>query len=105
MEAVEALAEEELAAALGTLAGWSGDIHEIRRTVVAPSFLEGLAIVQAVGVAAEAANHHPDIDIRWRKVTFALTTHDVGGRVSGLDVALAGTIDAIAAEHGAGQPD
>jgi 4a-hydroxytetrahydrobiopterin dehydratase len=102
---MEALTDEELTAALGTLTGWTGDVHGIRRTVVAPSFLEGLAVVQAVGIAAEAANHHPDIDIRWRKVTFTLTTHDVGGRVSGLDVALAGTIDAIAREHGAAEPE
>jgi 4a-hydroxytetrahydrobiopterin dehydratase len=94
------LTDEELAAALERLDGWSGDTRGIRRTVEAASFLVGLGIVQAVGLAAEAANHHPDIDIRWRKLTFALSTHDVGGRVSELDVEMAQAIDEIVREHG-----
>jgi 4a-hydroxytetrahydrobiopterin dehydratase len=51
----------------------------IRRTYEAPSFLAGIAFVERVARAAEAADHHPDIDIRWRKVTLALVTHDAGG--------------------------
>ena len=89
-----ALTDGEVAAALAELDGWTGDGGGIRRSVEAPSFLAGLDIVQKVGRAAEAANHHPDIDIRWRTVTFTLTTHDAGGRVSGLDVDMARTIDA-----------
>jgi len=103
---MDPLTDGELAAALGALDGWSGDGSGIRRTVEAASFVDGLGIVQAVGLAAEAANHHPDIDIRWRKLTFALTTHDVGGRVSRLDVEMAEAIDEIVREHktlGAGQ--
>ena len=44
-----------------------------------PRFLTGIAFVSRVAKAAEAADHHPDIDIRWRKVTLALVTHDAGG--------------------------
>ncbi len=44
--------------------------------------------MNAVGAAAEAANHHPDIDIRYNKVRLALTTHDSGG-ITLLDLALA----------------
>jgi 4a-hydroxytetrahydrobiopterin dehydratase len=95
------LTDEELAAALQGLSEWDGDAAVIHRTVAAPDFLAALAIVQEVGLAAEAANHHPDIDIRWRKVTFALSTHDVGGKVSELDVAMAKTIDEVARKHGA----
>jgi 4a-hydroxytetrahydrobiopterin dehydratase len=94
-----ALTDGEVADALATLDGWTGDGSGIRRSVEAPGFLAGLEIVQKVGRAAEAANHHPDIDIRWRTVTFALTTHDAGGRVSELDVDMARTIDAIVREQ------
>jgi 4a-hydroxytetrahydrobiopterin dehydratase len=81
--------------------GWEGDENGIRRTVAAPDFPAALGIVQEVGTAAEAAHHHPDMDIRWRRVTFALSTHDAGGRVTALDVALADTIDEVARRFGA----
>ena len=55
-------------------------------------FAGALDFVNAVGAAAEAANHHPDIDIRWNTVRLALTTHDSGG-ITLLDLALAGAID------------
>ena len=58
------------------------------------TFAAGLRLLNAVGDAAEAANHHPDIDIRWRKVTIALTTHDAGG-LTQKDFDLAAQIDEI----------
>ena len=53
----------------------------------------GIALVDAVAVAAEAAGHHPDIDIRWRDVLFVLATHSEGG-VTAKDIELAAQIDA-----------
>jgi 4a-hydroxytetrahydrobiopterin dehydratase len=47
-----------------------------------------------VGAAAEAANHHPDIDIRWNKVHLVLSTHSAGG-LTVLDIALAAAIDRL----------
>jgi 4a-hydroxytetrahydrobiopterin dehydratase len=96
----EVLDDDGVRTALSELAGWEGDTSAIRRTVQAPDFLTGVRVVDAVAQAAEEADHHPDIDIRWRKVTFALSTHSAGG-VTGKDVDLARRIDAIAAEHGA----
>jgi len=58
---------------------WKHEGGMLRRTYEAPSFLEGIEFVGRVAKAAEAADHHPDIDIRWRKVTLALVTHDAGG--------------------------
>ena len=58
---------------------WKHEGGMLRRTYEAPSFLEGIEFVSRVAKAAEAADHHPDIDIRWRKVTLALVTHDAGG--------------------------
>ena len=58
--------------------------------------LDGIALVQQVAEAAEAADHHPDIDIRWRTVTFRLVTHSAGG-VTAKDIGLARTIDTMIA--------
>jgi len=91
----EVLSAEALADALVGLRDWSGDPHRIAREVVAPSFLDGIRLVDAVALAAEEADHHPDIDIRWRTVTFRLATHSAGG-VTEKDVALARRIDELA---------
>jgi 4a-hydroxytetrahydrobiopterin dehydratase len=96
----EVLNAAELTAALDRLAGWAGDTVSIERTVSAPSFLEAIRVVDEVAVAAEAADHHPDIDIRWRRVRFALSTHSAGG-VTAKDLALAAEIDRVAAAHSA----
>jgi len=91
----EVLSAEALANALVELREWSGDPSGIAREVVAPSFLAGIRLVDAVALAAEQADHHPDIDIRWRTVTFRLATHSAGG-VTEKDLALARRIDELA---------
>ncbi len=88
------LSDEEIAAALVDLRDWHGDSSGIQRAVTAPSFLDGIRLVDAVARAAEAADHHPDIDIRWRTVTFRLTSHSVGG-VTAMDLAMAKKINDI----------
>ena len=55
--------------------GWTRDGETITRTFEHKDFVDALAFVNKVGELAENANHHPDIDIRWNKVTLALTTH------------------------------
>ena len=57
-------------------------------------FAGALAFVDAVGVRAESAGHHPDVDIRWGTVTLRLTTHSAGG-LTQKDLDLAGEIDAL----------
>jgi 4a-hydroxytetrahydrobiopterin dehydratase len=89
------LSPAELADALAGLPDWSGDTGGIERAVQAPSFLDGIRLVDAVADAAEEADHHPDIDIRWRTVTFRLATHSAGG-VTEKDLALARRIDELA---------
>ncbi len=73
---------------------WSREDDVLVTTVKLHDFAAALQFVNAVGAAAEAANHHPDIDIRWNKVRLALTTHDSGG-ITLLDLALAGAIDRL----------
>ncbi|MER7502811.1 4a-hydroxytetrahydrobiopterin dehydratase [Nonomuraea pusilla] len=82
------------------LPAWRREGDEIRRTVNAPDFPAAIRIVDDIAVKAEELNHHPDIDIRWRTLHLALTTHDKGG-LTDLDFTLAALIDDIAAEHGA----
>jgi 4a-hydroxytetrahydrobiopterin dehydratase len=94
----ELLREDQVQEALAGLTGWSGDTSGIRRTVEAPTFPAAIRLVVEVAQAAEDADHHPDMDIRWRKVTFALSTHSEGG-VTGKDTALARRIDELASAH------
>ncbi|MFG1653889.1 4a-hydroxytetrahydrobiopterin dehydratase [Micromonospora sp. NPDC049275] len=79
---------------LGGLAGWSGDPTGIGRTVQLGSFPDAIAVVDRVAAVAEELDHHPDIDIRWRTLTFRCVTHSAGG-VTHRDVELARRIDDI----------
>lgn len=83
-------------AALTDLPGWEGDPRMLRRTIEFSDFPAAIDAVVAVAQAAEDANHHPDIDIRWRTVTFSLSTHSAGG-VTQQDLDLARRIDELTA--------
>lgn len=75
--------------------GWALDGGMIRRTFAFRDFREAMAFVNRVADAAEAADHHPDIDIRYSKVTLRLVTHDAGGLTS-RDTGLAAVADGLA---------
>ena len=90
------LSDADVDAALSTLAGWTRNGDTIRKSFTRASFPDAIAFVVQVGFLAEAANHHPDIDIRWRTVEArGLSTHDSGG-LTELDIQLAAKIDAAA---------
>ncbi|MFC4334229.1 4a-hydroxytetrahydrobiopterin dehydratase [Salininema proteolyticum] len=93
--ASEVLTEDRLKEALAGLPEWRVEDGQLRRDVEAPSFPEAIALVVKVAEKAEEANHHPDIDIRWRTVHFALVTHDSGG-LTEKDTSMAASIDALA---------
>lgn len=76
------------------LKGWRREDRGIRKRFRRATFPEAIAFVVRVGELAEAANHHPDIDIRWRNVIVYLTSHEAGG-VTALDLDLARQIDAL----------
>ncbi len=61
------------------LKGWSVAGNEIRKTFEMKDFVRAMGFVNSVALLAEKANHHPDIDVRWNKVTLALSTHSEGG--------------------------
>jgi 4a-hydroxytetrahydrobiopterin dehydratase len=88
------LTDEQVDAALADLEGWERSDGALRRSVKFPAFLDGIDAVRRVGEHAEREDHHPDIDIRWRTVTFVLVTHSEGG-ITAKDVAMAGEINGI----------
>ena len=90
------LTDEEVDAALPELNGWQRAGGALRRSVKFPGFLDGIEAVRRVADRAEAKDHHPDIDIRWRTVTFVLVTHAAGG-ITKRDLDMAREIDAILA--------
>ena len=91
---VPQLGPDELSAELATVPAWTHRAGWISRVRPFPDFVTAIRFVNAVARAAEAANHHPDIDIRWRTVSLALVTHDAGG-LSELDIDMARAIDAL----------
>lgn len=88
------LTDDQVDEALSGLDGWARVDGALRRSVTFPAFLAGIDAVRRVAEQAEAQDHHPDIDIRWRTVTFALVTHSAGG-ITEKDVRLAGDINRI----------
>ncbi len=90
------LSDEEVDAAAATLNGWQRADGALRRSVTFPSFPDGIEAVRRVAEHAERADHHPDIDIRWRTVTFALVTHSEGG-ITDKDVQMARELDRVLA--------
>jgi 4a-hydroxytetrahydrobiopterin dehydratase len=81
------------------LAGWVFLPGGLRTRVRSRDFATGLALVNAIGAAAEEMDHHPDLDLRYTHVDVRLTSHDTGG-VTKRDVRLARTISALAADAG-----
>ncbi len=69
--------------------------RKIRRDFQFPDFAEGLALVQRIGVEAEAQGHHPDLYLAWGKVTVEIWTHKVNGLTES-DFILAARIERLA---------
>ena len=89
------LAEQELTAALEERTNWSIEEDMLTRTYEFADFVAAIAFVDQVAAAAEEAQHHPDIDIRYNRVRITLTTHDDGG-ISDKDLQLADRLDRLA---------
>jgi 4a-hydroxytetrahydrobiopterin dehydratase len=80
---------------LEQLPGWELDGQTIRKTFRWQNFVEAVGFVDRLVPVAEGARHHPDIDIRWNKVTLSLTTHSAGS-LTDKDFELAGQIENMA---------
>tara|TARA_E500000318_G_scaffold98672_1_gene100161 strand:- start:342 stop:638 length:297 start_codon:yes stop_codon:yes gene_type:complete len=89
---VEKMSESEIKSALEDLPKWNEVGGELQRTIQFDDFVASMVFVNRVADAAESDAHHPDILIRYNKVTLTLSTHDAGG-ITGKDFRLASTID------------
>lgn len=99
----QTLSPEQVAAE--ALDGWQQRGDQLVARYATGTFARGLSLVNDVGAAAEAANHHPDVDLRYGHVVIRLSSHDVGG-ITARDVRLARTISEIAAKLGvSAEPD
>ena len=90
------LSDLDIQRALGSLPGWARRADTLVKSFTFARFMLGIEFVQRVALAADAADHHPDIDIRYTKVTCTLSTHDAGG-ITDKDLALAKEIETAAA--------
>ena len=88
------MSEPQIVLALAELPDWKRNGDMIARTFAFKDFPAAMEFTNAVASLAEQAQHHPDIDVRWNKVTLALTTHDAGG-LTQKDFALARQCDAL----------
>ncbi len=89
------LSDDEVRQQLEGLEGWSLEGETIVRDLRFSDFPEAVAFVVRLSFAAEKANHHPDLDVRYNQVRVALSTHSEGG-ITAKDIDLARTISTLA---------
>jgi len=88
------LSDLEIQRALGGLPGWSRRGDVLTKTFTFERFADGIAFINRVAKSADEMNHHPDIDVRYTKITIALSTHDAGG-ITQSDLQLAERIEKV----------
>ena len=98
----EVLNHEELELNLRRLPGWRHEDDSLRTRLSFPTAAEAIDLFARIAELAQQANHHPDVDWRYDTLHIALTSHDVGSKVTARDVALAQQIQLAAEAAGAG---
>ena len=88
------LGDEAIAAGLAGLAGWEREGDAITKTYTFGAYMDGIAFVNGTAEAAEAADHHPDMAVGYKRVTVTLSTHSSGG-ISQKDLDLAAALEAL----------
>jgi len=88
------LFDQEVESALAGLPGWSREYDALTRSFTFPTFSDAIRFVNRIADEAERADHHPDIMISYRRVTFRLSSHDAGG-ITQRDIRLAARIDTL----------
>lgn len=91
---MERLEPDQVESRLESLPEWTLSGDNLQRTIGFTDFRAAMAFVNKLADAAEESAHHPDIMIRYGKVTLTLTTHDAGG-LTEKDFKMAATIDAL----------
>lgn len=98
MSANEILNSEEITLNLKHLPGWRYEDAALRASITCAEAQQAIDLFAQIAQLAQAANHHPDVDWRYNTLHITLTSHDVGGKVTQRDVALAQQISGAAAE-------
>jgi len=88
------LSDIEIQRSLGGLPGWARKGVTLVKSFHFATFPAGIEFIRRVATVAEKMNHHPDIDIRYTKVSFVLSTHDAGG-ITDKDLELARAIEGL----------
>jgi 4a-hydroxytetrahydrobiopterin dehydratase len=94
-EVAAVLSDADVSTGLASLPGWAREGDTIVKRYERASFPDAIAFVVRIGFLAEKADHHPDLDVRWRTVHVVLSSHDAGG-ITEKDLALAGQIESVA---------
>ena len=89
------LSDLEIRRAIGSLPGWVRKGEVLTKTYSFARFSDGIRFVDQVAEVADKMDHHPDIDVRYTKITFSLSTHDAGG-ITQNDIDLAAAIEKAA---------
>jgi 4a-hydroxytetrahydrobiopterin dehydratase len=92
------LTTKQISLHLKTAPDWSKRAQTIHRTFEFKGFLKAIEFVNQIARKAQKCNHHPDIDIRYNKVTLKLTTHDEGG-ITEKDFVLARQCDEVISKY------
>jgi 4a-hydroxytetrahydrobiopterin dehydratase len=87
------LTRSEIKTALAKLPGWSFGKNKLTKQFQFKTFRDAMAFIVRLAFEAEALNHHPELMNVYNRVTIALNTHDADGKVTAMDVALAGQIE------------
>ncbi len=91
---MHSLSDIEIQRSLGSVPKWTRKGNTITRTYQFSAFPDGIDFLRQVADIAESQAHHPDVDIRYTKLTFNLSTHDAGG-ITEKDFKLARAVDAL----------
>ncbi len=92
-EDIKILSEEEIEEGLNDLPGWEREGNKIKKQFEFPSFPLGLEFINGLAPFFEEVDHHPDISIAYKKITFELTRHSVGGKLTKKDLQVASEIE------------
>lgn len=95
LEHMASLSDIEIQRSLGSLPGWARKGEVLAKSYHFATFPAAIEFIRLVSIVAEKQVHHPDIDIRYTKVNFMLSTHDAGG-ITEKDLALAHAIEDLA---------
>ncbi|MER0246365.1 4a-hydroxytetrahydrobiopterin dehydratase [Streptomyces sp. HSW2009] len=99
--AVAPLSHTEVEERLSALPGWRVDGDHLTRTYAFPGHPQAAAMVVHVAQVQEELNHHADLLLSYDRLTVTVNTHSVGGKITELDLTLAGRLAEIAPGHGA----